>query len=231
MKQFFGKNSSDFAKDVYLHVEKQEMSPAVTLGPYNSAGLLNDPRRVGFLFARYKFAAKMLVGSRSVLEIGCQEGLGSMVVAQAVEHLVSTDFYKPHIESCQERLVGLIDNIEFRGHDIIDGPVEGRFDGAFSLDVIEHIDPTQEHSFMANIASSLTEHGVFVLGSPSLESQKYASKNARDGHINCHSGEEFRELCQRYYHNVFMFGMNDEVLHTGFLPMAHYILALCTNPK
>ena len=28
--------------------------------------------------------------------------------------------------------------------------------------------------------------------------------------------EELRALMQRYFNNVFMFGMNDEVLHTGY---------------
>ena len=32
---------------------------------------------------------------------------------------------------------------------------------------------------------------------------------------------------QRYFHDVFMFSMNDEVVHTGFHAMAHYLFALC----
>ena len=28
-----------------------------------------------------------------------------------------------------------------------------------------------------------------------------------------------------------MFGMNDEIIHTGYLPMAHYLMALCAGPK
>ena len=34
---------------------------------------------------------------------------------------------------------------------------------------------------------------------------------------------------QQFFHNVFIFSMNDEVVHTGYAPMAHYLLALgCT---
>ena len=34
---------------------------------------------------------------------------------------------------------------------------------------------------------------------------------------------------QQFFHNVFVFSMNDEVVHTGYFPMAHYLLALgCT---
>ena len=36
---------------------------------------------------------------------------------------------------------------------------------------------------------------------------------------------------QRHFHNVFLFSMNDEVVHTGFSPMAHYLLALCCTKR
>ncbi len=59
----------------------------------------------------------------------------------------------------------------------------------------------------------------------------HASENSKIGHVNLKQGEQLCALCQRYFHNVFMFGMNDEVVHTGFLPMAHYLMALCVGPR
>ncbi|HNY24756.1 MAG TPA: class I SAM-dependent methyltransferase, partial [Bacteroidales bacterium] len=174
---------------------------------------------------------KMFDGFNNILEVGCQEGLGTIIVSKAVKSITAIDYYKPHIVSCQERLTGLYDNINFMGFDIIDAPLDCKFDGAFSLDVIEHIDPAQEPDYMKNIADSLNENGVFILGTPSLESQQYASRESQEGHINCQTGVQIKDLCRKYYENVFMFGMNDEVLHTGFLPMAHYIFALCVAPK
>ena len=35
----------------------------------------------------------------------------------------------------------------------------------------------------------------------------------------------------RYFENVFVFGMNDEVVHTGFYPMCHYIFVLGTGKR
>jgi 2-polyprenyl-3-methyl-5-hydroxy-6-metoxy-1,4-benzoquinol methylase len=231
MSKFYGNASSEKARSIYEDSPIDRAHKPFELGEFNTSHLLGDPRRVGFMFARYKFGAKMLQGRERVLEIGCQEGLGSLVLAQAVGQLVATDFFKDHIESCLRRYDGRLVNIEFRGHDILAAPVEGGFDGALSLDVFEHIDPAQEHLFLGNVAKSLTHHGVFVLGTPSLESQVYASPGSKHGHINCKSGEDLRKVCQDHFHLVFMFGMNDEVLHTGFLPMAHYLLALCTDPK
>lgn len=231
MDQFFDNASSEYSKDTYRNINIEKYSKEFTLGPFNTYHLLSDPKRIGFLFARYKFVAKMLEGHEKVFEIGCQEALGSLVVAKSVKKLVATDFYKPHIESCLRRLGDILENIEFRGHDIIAGPLKEEFSGAFSLDVLEHIDPLQEETYMTNVVSSLMEYGVFIVGTPSLESQKYASSESKVGHINCKSGEDLHAFCQKYFHNVFMFGMNDEVVHTGFLPMAHYLLALCVHPK
>ena len=34
-----------------------------------------------------------------------------------------------------------------------------------------------------------------------------------------------KRLMVRYFHDVFIFSMNDEVVHTGYHKMAHYLLA------
>jgi hypothetical protein len=64
---------------------------------------------------------------------------------------------------------------------------------------------------------------------PSLESQPYASRLSKEGHVNCKSQPALKETMQRHFHNVYMFCMNDEVLHIGYHKMANYILALCCN--
>jgi hypothetical protein len=61
---------------------------------------------------------------------------------------------------------------------------------------------------------------------PSLESQIYASPNSKAGHVNCKTMPDFKSTLLTYFHNVFMFGMNDEMVHTGFHKMAHYLIAL-----
>ncbi|HVL13888.1 MAG TPA: methyltransferase domain-containing protein, partial [Gemmata sp.] len=112
------------------------------------------------------------------------------------------------------------------------GPVPpGGFDAAYSLDVFEHIVPDREYDFVRNIARSLTPTGVAVIGSPSLQSQAYASEGSKLGHVNCKDGKEYKRVMEAHFDNVFLFSMNDEVVHTGFSPMAHYLFALCVGPK
>jgi hypothetical protein len=81
------------------------------------------------------------------------------------------------------------------------------------------------------MAASLDERGTLIIGMPSLESQPYASKLSKEGHVNCKSQPVLKETMQRHFHNVYMFCMNDEVLHVGYHKMAQYVLAVCCSKK
>ena len=116
-------------------------------------------------------------------------------------------------------------------HDIVLGTLPDRHDGIYSLDVIEHVSRGDEHAYLSNLRGSLTTDGVLIIGTPSLESQLHASPQSKIGHINCKSGAELKELLEKYFSHVFLFSMNDEVVHTGFYPMAHYLFAICCGLK
>ena len=228
--------SSDKIKELHVKSVEDTYSNNIkrfVLGDNTSRILLQDPKLLLFVLSRYKFVSKMINGSSKVLEVGCQEGFGAVVVADTVGHLHGVDFFAPFISSCSERLSSYNLNLSFDNHDMLDGPVHGNFDAVFSLDVIEHIEKNTEEIFMRNIVSSLkdTTGGKVIIGTPTLESQKYASKNSKIGHVNCKTGDELINLCSKYFHNIFLFSMNDEVVHTGFLPMSHYIFAVCSEKK
>lgn len=189
-----------------------------------------DPRRTVFTLARYKFVAKMLTGRSRVLEIGCADAFGTRLVQQTVEHVTAVDLDPVFIEDVHARMNPSWP-MEAFVHDMLEGPVPGRYDAIYSLDVLEHILPENEDVFLKNALASLDEHGAMIVGMPSLESQTYAGPQSRLGHVNCKSGKDLKALLERYFHNVFVFSMNDEIVHTGFYPMAHYLMALCCGKK
>ena len=80
-------------------------------------------------------------------------------------------------------------------------------------------------------SKSVSKNGVVIIGSPSLQSQTYASKGSKEGHVNCKDGKELKRVMEQHFENVFLFSMNDEVVHTGFHPMAHYLITLCAGRK
>jgi 2-polyprenyl-3-methyl-5-hydroxy-6-metoxy-1,4-benzoquinol methylase len=190
----------------------------------------DDPRRLGFVLARYKFVAKMFSGLDHVLEVGCADAFGTRVVRQEVRALTATDFDPVFVEDVNRRQDPAWP-FECFTHDMLSGPVPGSFDGVYAVDVIEHIHAEDEQRFVGNMVKSLGPHGVCILGSPSLESQTYASPGSKAGHVNCKSGDDFRRLMARYFHNVFLFSMNDEVVHTGYHKMAHYLFAIGSDRR
>jgi 2-polyprenyl-3-methyl-5-hydroxy-6-metoxy-1,4-benzoquinol methylase len=190
-----------------------------------------DPKRLSFLFARYKFVSKMLSGLERVLEVGCADGFATRVVRQEVNELVATDFDPLFIADAMQREDSLWP-VEYRVHDMCVGPiVPSDFDAAYAVDVLEHIKPEDEPNFLGNMVKSIKPTGVVIVGTPSVESQVYASTASKAGHVNCKTGESMRDTLSRYFHNVFIFSMNDEVVHTGFYRMSHYIFGIGANPK
>ena len=200
------------------------------LGIMNSAVWYEDPKRLVFTLARYKFVAKMLEGKNSVLEFGCGDGFGSRIVQQNVKNLTITDYDPYLIDRYNDICCDEWKAISF-SHDFCEEKTEQKYEAIYSLDVVEHIPETKEDKLLRNIKDSLTDNGVLIVGMPSIESQEYASPGSKLGHINCKSGQELKKLMGKHFDNVFLFSMNDEVVHTGFSKMAHYLFVLCVAPK
>jgi len=189
-----------------------------------------DPKRTLFTLARYKFVAKMLAGRKHVLEVGCADAFGTRIVQQAVGKVTATDFDPLFIADVKDRMNSNWPLDAFV-HDMLAGPVPGPFDAAYALDVLEHIPEADEDQFIKNVLASLTETGIAIFGMPSLESQRHASPQSKAGHINCKSGETLKQMLECHFHTVFVFSMNDEVVHTGFYPMAHYLIGVACHRR
>jgi 2-polyprenyl-3-methyl-5-hydroxy-6-metoxy-1,4-benzoquinol methylase len=216
----------------YELFEEAKASGLINLGVSASLTWKEDPKRLAFILSRYKFVAKMLKDIDSVAEIGCGDGFASRIVAREVHHFLGIDFDPRFIADAKTTLQDSGQNISFVEHDILAAPIEqSSFDAIFSCDVLEHIPYSNEKYFFINSIKSLKENGIFIVGTPSLASQEFASPRSKEGHVNCKSGQELVSTCRQYFNNVFLFSMNDEVLHTGHTEMSHYYFALCLNPK
>ena len=190
----------------------------------------DDPRRFLFSMARYKFVSKMFAGRQNVLELGCGDAFNAPIVLQTVKKLTVTDFDPVFIEDARARMKAPW-VYEAKVLDLLKDPIEGTYDAIYSLDVLEHIPAERERDVLTKIHRALDTNGAVIIGMPSLESQVYASAASAEGHINCKTMPDLNGLLGEFFHNVFMFSMNDEVVHTGYHKMAHYLFGLCTGKK
>lgn len=203
-------------------------------GPMAGYAWRTDPRHVLFTLARYKFVAAMLGGRDRVLEIGCADAFGTRLVAAGVRLAVTAiDVDEAMIAAAkrQEWALGPYPKIEPFRWDLLDRHLGGHFDACYAIDVLEHIPPEQTDTFLRHAAQSITPDGVAIFGMPSLESQAYASAPSREGHVNCLTKEGLHAACARHFKTVFDFGQNDEVVHTGYGAMCHYLWAVCVTPR
>ena len=181
-----------------------------------------DPKRFAFTFARYKFVAKMVEGMDKVLEVGCNDGYFSRVVRQHVGHLVGMDSDPEAIALAKKRNSEKW-NIYFQQWDILHSTVLSQpgFDAVYCLDVFEHIQ--EEELLLENLAFFAP---MCIIGTPSLESQVYASPVSKESHVNCKTKSALKASMKKYWKHVLMFGMQDETLHTGFDPMCQYLFGI-----
>ncbi|MCX5696379.1 MAG: class I SAM-dependent methyltransferase [Candidatus Omnitrophica bacterium] len=195
------------------------------LGPWTSYSLINDPKHMCFVLSRYKFCAKMLEGKKRVMEIGSGDGFGLPIIAQTAKKVYAVDWDKRLLRNNAKRLRH-IKNVEYLNVDLNKTSPDLRVDGAFLIDVIEHLEPKNENVFISNIVRCLNVNGVLIIGTPNIAASRHATPRSRVQHINLKSMQTLRQTMEKYFENVFMFGMNDEVLHTGFAPMCHYLWAV-----
>lgn len=201
---------------------------SISLGRYASYWVHHTPRRMLHSLSYYKFATKMIGQNKRVLDVGCNEGLGSWVIAKECGYCKGIDFEKQAIQTARNNFNDPC--IDFVKEDFLERESES-FDAVINFDVIEHIYPEHASAFFGKIAANLHENGITVIGTPSQISQEFASAVSKKGHINIYSHERLKKELKEHFEYVFLFAANDEIVHTGYLPLAHYFIALACKPK
>lgn len=206
----------------------------VLLGPQASYQWRHDPKHLLFVLARYKHAARLIGGSALVLEVGCGEGIGAPILGDRRLY-VGIDPDADAIDAAARQLWPDDPTIVTRFHlevtDLDGYRCEVKHDAVVALDVIEHVAEGARAAFMRKLAADLPPYGVCVIGTPNATAAAYQSPASRAGHVSLLGADELAALLGERFWLVQLFGMNDEVLHTGFLPMAHYLLGVGIGPR
>jgi 2-polyprenyl-3-methyl-5-hydroxy-6-metoxy-1,4-benzoquinol methylase len=208
---------------------KQNTQKQYELGRYTSYLFYKTPRRWLHSLSYYKFAAKMIGKGKKVLDFGCSEGLGTYLLSQECGFAKGIDFDEEAIATAQNNFQGK--NIEFVQEDFLQTSSKDSWDAITSFDVIEHIMPDRANLFFERIQEKVSPHGITIIGTPSAISQEFASPISKAGHVNIYTPERLEATMRNYFTHVFLFAAHDEVVHTGFLPLAHYLIAVGCKKK
>lgn len=191
---------------------------------------LSSPFDIYIMLSRYKFAMRHIKTSHSVADVGIGQGLGSALLASVSKTVTCLDYDQALLDSCQSQL-SAINNVDFRHYDLLnpDQTLDAKFDVVVSNDVIEHFNYDDIDKVVKSYKRLLTKSGFAIIGTPNKESQKHASDRRKNTHLYEFGCEEFRHSLEKHFRHVFIFGMNDEIVSTQFLPMSWYFLAICCN--
>lgn len=208
-------------------------SSEINIGYYTNSEITADIKHFMFRLARYKFAVKMMRYEKAVnvLELGCNEAWGALLLKQNIDLCSYTgiDFDNETIDWNKNNLP---DNFVFVCDDFFSygKKTDKKYDLVLALDVIEHIAPKMEDDFCQLFTGALSERGTAIIGTPHVNMMEYASEGSRAGHINMYDQRRLFQTCKRHFNNVYIFNMNDEVVHTGMDAMSCYMFAVCSNP-
>lgn len=196
----------------------------IALGRYMSHWFHRTPRRMLYCLSYYSFASKLIGKNKRVLDVGCNEGLGTWLVAKECGYAMGVDFDEAAIQTAKNNFRG--EQVAFSSKDVLKDPLPDSWDAIIHFDVIEHIYPEHESAYMRGLARLLRREGMMIVGTPSLIGQQFASAVSRKGHVNVYDPKRLEEMMLSYFEYVFIFSGHDEIIQTSYLPMAHYLFAI-----
>lgn len=201
----------------------------ITLDAEYAQFIHENQLRLLIRLARYKFVARMLDPTDSVLEIGSGSGVGVRFLAQHCFHATGIDISKAEHENALR--LGGQKNFQLLHGNFLEWTTSRKFDAICALDVLEHLTDAEIRLLLTKVADLLAEGGFFIAGSPSKWSLPYQSAISRASHVNCKDGSDFKLILREKFKRVHVFSMNDEVVHTGHASMAWYYFGMCTYPQ
>jgi 2-polyprenyl-3-methyl-5-hydroxy-6-metoxy-1,4-benzoquinol methylase len=192
------------ARDDRWNVVKQAMGDqSLVFGTQFSDWLQNQPRLLLQRMSYYKFAAKLIGPNKRVLDVGCGEGVGAWLLAVETGFARGIDTNADAIASATSNF-GSDPRVEFACEDFLAAASAG-------WDAVVCVDEIDAQRFCDRARTSLKHDGICVFAAPNDTANAHA---------------ELRSLVERFFHHVFLFGANEELIHLHELARCSRFLAV-----
>ena len=77
----------------------------------------------------------------------------------------------------------------------------------------------------------MKDNGSLFISTPRYIPYEERSQNRKDYHLKEYTYDEYKELLNKHFHNVFIFSQNDSIISMQNPKMAWNFVAICTGKK
>ena len=149
----------------------------------------------------YDWIAERIMG-RKVVDLACGEGYGTAVLARAARSVVGVDANPEAFEHARAKYTTRTTRFE---RDLIDR-WEGDVDCVVFLQTIEHVEDPD--ATLAHVRKLVGDRGIAFISTPNvLTLAPGQAKSDNPWHIKEYRADEFRELCERAFGTVDLYGV------------------------
>ena len=203
------------------------------LGPRWSGQLHRHPIALALTLAWAKFAAKMACAGRSVLELGCDEGIRSPILSEHADCYVGLDTDEAAVAAATANWNSPRRSFvagDWMGKPRLGQPRPGQPLRAFQTVVCHDVRSmslgrgVSYDVLLDTVLANLDGDGLCVLGLSLLGSGTGDDASADDI-------RQLTDACSRAFRRVLCFGMNDGLVHTRCTPTAEQVILLGVCPQ
>jgi SAM-dependent methyltransferase len=191
--------------DEGLYVQ-QDQPPGVAPLALTGERTLPDVPAENYWYRRheavYEWVAERVMGRR-VVDLACGEGYGSKVLSRTARSVVGVDANPEAFEHARSKYTSRTTRFE---RDLID-TWQGDVDCVVFLQTIEHV--ADADATLAHVRDLIGPAGIAFISTPNLLTiaPEGAKKSDNPWHVREYRADEFRELCERTFDSVDLYGL------------------------
>ncbi|RAV13793.1 glycosyltransferase [Paenibacillus contaminans] len=152
-----------------------------------------------------------LVKGKVVLDAACGEGYGAFYIAQYAKTVYGIDIDHDTIFHANQKYGKA--NLHYKQGSVekLEIP-ECSIDVVISFETIEHVDESQQHTFLKEIKRVLKKDGIVIISTPDKYLYSDLPRYDNPFHIKEFYKDEFRDFLEGYFANVKMYFQRFEVV-------------------
>lgn len=173
--------------------------------------LLND--EIGYEHLHRYHAATRLVKNKTVLDLACGEGYGSVLLATHAAHVTGADIDQETIDWATAKYLPSHSNLGFTQASATAIPfADNSFDVIISFETIEHLDEAMQEQFMQEIKRVLRPGGLLVMSTPDKKNYTDRYEHHNPFHLKEFYREEFAAFVQHHFPHYSLFNQGYDVV-------------------